>query len=192
MQFGLRNLSFSRLPNTAFGSILLFAMLSRWMPHPPNWTAFGAVALVLGASRSKSKLSLVALLGALFVTDLTLGFHSGMWAVYGAFALSWVLGRWMAKGSGELFGMLDLAKWSGISVLNSLVFFVLTNFAVWESGELYARTWDGLSLCFLSALPFLQGQVLGDLVSLAFVSMVLTAWAWLQESKTILGFEKRP
>jgi hypothetical protein len=49
------------------------------------------------------------------------------------------------------------------SIAGSLLFFMLTNFAVWAFGTLYPRTWEGLMQCYVAALPFLDKTVIGDL-----------------------------
>jgi hypothetical protein len=43
----------------------------------------------------------------------------------------------------------------------SLVFFIVTNFGVWLSGW-YGYTLEGLSACYIAAIPFYRNQVLGD------------------------------
>ena len=57
----------------------------------------------------------------------------------------------------------------------SLIFFVTTNFAVWAFGPLYPHTLQGLTQCYVAALPFLDKTVLGDL----FWTAVLFGGAWL-------------
>jgi hypothetical protein len=49
------------------------------------------------------------------------------------------------------------------SVTGSLIFFVLTNFAVWAFGTIYSFDWQGLVQCYVAALPFLDKTVIGDL-----------------------------
>jgi hypothetical protein len=50
------------------------------------------------------------------------------------------------------------------SIAGSLIFFVLTNFAVWAFGTLYPRTCEGVVQCYVLALPFLDKTVIGDLL----------------------------
>ncbi|MGC1824356.1 MAG: DUF6580 family putative transport protein, partial [Pseudolabrys sp.] len=59
----------------------------------------------------------------------------------------------------------------------SLIFFVTTNFAVWAFSGIYPRTFEGLTQCYIAALPFLDKSVLGDL----FWTAVLFGGAWLAQ-----------
>jgi hypothetical protein len=57
----------------------------------------------------------------------------------------------------------------------SILFFVLSNGAVWAFSGMYPLTWQGLTQCYVAALPFLEKTVLGDL----FWTAVLFGGAWL-------------
>jgi len=71
-------------------------------------------------------------------------------------------------------------RWTGavpvivVIVPSSLLFFVLSNGAVWAFSGMYAPGLDGLVQCYVAALPFLDKTVLGDLVWTA----VLFGGAW--------------
>jgi hypothetical protein len=49
----------------------------------------------------------------------------------------------------------------------SLLFFAVSNFAVWVFGGLYSPDMAGLVKCYVLALPFLQYTVAGDLIWVA-------------------------
>lgn len=57
----------------------------------------------------------------------------------------------------------------------SILFFLLSNGAVWAFSGMYPLTWQGLVQCYIVALPFLEKTVLGDL----FWTAVLFGGAWL-------------
>src|SRR5439155_4135435 len=76
---------------------LLSAALLRILPHPWNFTPVGAMAL-FGGAKFRTRASALALpVGALFLSDWVLGFYSGMWAVYAAFAVIVGIGRLIRK-----------------------------------------------------------------------------------------------
>jgi uncharacterized membrane protein len=135
--------------------ILIFiGAFSRLMPHLPNFTAIAAIAL-FGATRMQNKkLALITPLAAMLASDVLIGFHSGMWFVYGAFALTSLVGFWVRSS----FSYGKLA--AGVA-LSSVLFFLITNFGVWLSGS-YGLTADGLATCFAAAIPFFRNQVMGD------------------------------
>lgn len=140
-----------------FGMIAL-AALSRLVPHAPNFTAVGGMALFAGATLSPLWLALLVPALGLFLSDIALGFHETMIPVYGAFALSVILGQiLLKKQSGK--------RLAGVSLLSSLCFFVISNLGVWQLSGMYSQDFAGLSQCFALALPFFHNQILGDLVS---------------------------
>jgi len=134
--------------------LLLLAAASRLIPHPPNFTAIGAMALFAGAQFRYPALIAV---GALLLSDLFLGFHSTMPFVYGAFLLIVFLGNKLRNHSGS-------AIWAGAAISSSLIFFIISNFGVWLVSGYYEKSAAGLTSCFIAALPFYTPTVLGDLL----------------------------
>lgn len=136
--------------------IILLAALLRLVPHLPNFTPIGAMALFGGMYLDK-KYAFILPLIALFISDLIIGFHSTMPFVYGSFMLSSVIGIWIRKnqsGKRTVFGIL----------LSSVLFFVITNFGVWLVSGLYEKSPRGLIETFVMALPFFRNTIFGDLL----------------------------
>ena len=77
--------------------MVVAAAFVRLIPHPPNFAPIAAMALFGGAYFTKRWIAFLIPLAALFLTDLFLGFHATMWAVYLSFALIVVLGMVMIK-----------------------------------------------------------------------------------------------
>jgi Family of unknown function (DUF6580) len=65
----------------------------------------------------------------------------------------------------------------------SLIFFAATNFAVWAFNDLYPHTLQGLTQCYVAALPFLDKTVMGDLTWCG----VLFGSAWLVQQLPALA-----
>src|ERR1700733_8993168 len=76
--------------------IIIFAVVLRLLPHPPNVAPIAAMALFGGAYLNK-KYALVVPLIALFISDIFLGFYSGMIFVYGSFFLTGLIGLWLQR-----------------------------------------------------------------------------------------------
>lgn len=136
--------------------MILIAAFSRFIPHPWNFTAIGAMALFGGAYLPSKSLSLIIPIAALVLTDLILGFHSTIPFVYGAFLLTVGLG-WMLR---EKRGVMRVGV---LALVSSSLFFLISNFGVWAVTPLYNKTLGGLILCYVSAIPFFDNQVYGDL-----------------------------
>jgi hypothetical protein len=141
----------------ALFSLVLAAAASRLVPHPWNLTSIAALALFGGAYFQDRRLAFAIPLGALFLSDLALGLYSGMAAVYVSFALIVGLGLWLRSRR-------QPALIAGAAVAGSVLFFIVTNFGVWASGHLYAKTWGGLVACYTAALPFFRNSLEGDLL----------------------------
>jgi len=137
--------------------MVVAAAFVRLIPHPPNFAPITAIALFGGAYYSKKTFAYLIPLSAMFVTDLILGFHSTMWAVYLSFIFIVALGMIMIKKKNVKNIVLA-------SLISSVLFFVLTNIAVWFSGILYPLNIAGLGACFTAAIPFFQNTLIGDLV----------------------------
>jgi hypothetical protein len=137
--------------------IVLVAAFTRLIPHPPNFTAIGAIALFGGAYFSKKYLAFVVPAAAMLMTDLILGFHSTMWSVYLSFAIIVAIG----------FTLQNKVKTGRVllaTVSASILFFIITNFAAWLAMPFYPKTLVGLAASYTAAIPFFHYNFLGDLV----------------------------
>jgi hypothetical protein len=63
------------------------------------------------------------------------------------------------------------------TVTGSLLFFALTNFAVWLLLDAYPHTAGGLLRCYAAGLPFLASGLLGDA---AYSVLFFGGLAWLE------------
>ena len=137
-------------------SAILAAAALRLVPHPPNFTPIGAMALFGAAHLGRKPLAFAAPLGALLLSDLILGFYSGMWVQYAAVALVVLLGWAMLTRVGPL-------SVGFAAIASSVLFFAVTNFYVWLQSGMYPRTPGGLAACYVAAIPFFQNTLAGDL-----------------------------
>lgn len=160
-------------------SLFLFvvvAVLSRFLPHYPNMTAVGALALFSGALVKPRWVGVALPLLVIALSDLLLGFDSSLLFGYAAWAL-------IALVAGQGLKSFSWARLGGMSAFSTLCFFVVSNFGVWMVGGLYPKTAQGLVACFTLALPFLGQQMLGDLM---FSGLLFLSWRAL-ESKYFLA-----
>jgi hypothetical protein len=137
-------------------TFILVGIVARILPHAPNFTPIGAMALFGGAYLTK-KQALILPIAAMILSDFFIGFDSlpMRMVVYGSFFVMVLIGL----GLKEKIGIKKLAI---STLLASVLFFVTTNFAVWAFGTLYPKTVGGLIDCFILAIPFFQNTLLGD------------------------------
>ena len=147
----------------------------------PNFAPVAALALFSGYFFRSRLLAVAAPVSVMMATDWLIGAYHPvlMAAVYGTLALPvlfrGVLRRWLdvSGGSGRQ-AVLATCGLIGCGLASSIAFFVVTNFATWLVGGLYASTWDGLNRCFIQAIPFFRFTVVGDL---AFASGLFGSYA---------------
>lgn len=136
--------------------LIAFAVALRLAPLPHNFAPIAAIAIFGGAilpRRWAMSLPLIAMV----LTDAVIGYHSLIWATWGAFAV-------IAVGSNVLLKKINVSNVIGASLASSIFFFATTNFAVWAEGRLYPPTFDGLMSSYFNALPFFRNTMLSDLI----------------------------
>lgn len=137
-------------------SIILFAVILRLVPHPPNVAPIAAMALFGGTYLNK-KYALIVPLITMFVSDIFLGFHDTMLFVYGSFLLTGLIGTWIKTHK-------TVSTIIAASLVSSLLFFIITNFGVWLVGNMYPKTILGLLQSYTMAIPFFRNTIVGDLL----------------------------
>jgi hypothetical protein len=143
------------MPKRLWIVIVVLGACARLVPHPWNFTPMMAIGLFAGSHAGKVSTGVLATLFALALSDAVLGFYSGFWYVYAAALISVFLGKLIRDRSGA--GVISSA-----ALASSLSFFLITNFIVWATGNMYPRTIGGLSACFLAGILFYRNQLLGD------------------------------
>ena len=135
--------------NSFLVSIILFAIFSRFIPHPPNFTPITAIALLSSKGFTNRWTIFLIPIISLFISDLFLGLHDSIPFVYGAFILITLLGISAKKIS------------IGTVLMSSIIFFFISNFGVWFYN--YPLTLNGFISCYTLATPFFLNTILGDL-----------------------------
>jgi hypothetical protein len=147
-----------------------FDVAARLLPHAAGVWPFAASALFAGRMLRVPGLAVIVPLAAVMLSNVALAGDD--WRITLVVCVAITLPAFA--------GMLT-RRWPGAvpvvaaTLSCSLIFFAATNFAVWAFSGLYPLTWQGLTQCFIAALPFLDRTVLGDL----FWTAVLFGGAWL-------------
>jgi hypothetical protein len=137
--------------------LIVLAAITRFIPHPFNFTAVGAIALFSGANFKDKRYAFLFPFIILFLTDLFFGFHFSMLPVYACFTFTVWLGVLLSKNQSVLTII-------GGSLLSSIIFFLITNLPFWYMDlRLYPATLQGTLESYTMALPFFRNQILGDL-----------------------------
>lgn len=147
-------------------ALILLAALSRLVPHPVNVAPITALALFGGVYLDK-KHTFIVPLAAMLIADYFIGFYDGIGWVYGSFALIGFIGLWLR-------GHKSVGAIAGASLAGSAVFFIVSNFGTWMSGQVgYPYSVAGLIECYAAAIPFLRNTIAGDM---AYVAVLFGAY----------------
>lgn len=129
--------------------LIVFAILTRLIPHPPNFAPVTAIALFSAINFNNNLLKFFIPLISLIVFDIIVGFSLINIFVYLSFIVIVLVGN-------------HFKKIKLISILiSSVIFFIISNFGVWIVG--YPKTVNGIIICYTAAIPFFINTILGDL-----------------------------
>lgn len=137
---------------------MIFAgAVMRLIPHWPNFTPIAAIALFGGTFLKRKDLAFLVPVVAMLLSDLIIGFHSTMFAVYASFIAIVSLGMFLQS-------RLTVVNTISASLASSILFYLITNFASWTSGIMpYPMNVAGLMQSYIAGLPFFFNGILGDL-----------------------------
>ncbi len=138
--------------------LILLAVASRLLPHPPNFAPVAAIGLFAGAMLPRRSAWLVPF-AALLVSDLVIGLYHPMSMLWNYLGFAGCL----VLGSAVLGQRRGLGRLAGATLASALVFFALSNFGVWASGY-YPRTLAGLAECYTAAIPFFRNTLTSDVL----------------------------
>jgi len=156
-------------------SLTVLGALARLVPHPPNFAPVGGVSLFAGARLSAWQAYLVPL-ALMAITDPIYGafYHVPAYSrmqffTYGSFLIAVWLGR-------SLRGAVSIPRIAALSAINSIQFFLVTNFGVWSGSHTYAHSLAGLAACYVAAIPFFGWTLASDAL---YTGVLFGLYAWL-------------
>lgn len=152
---------------TIVAILMAFAITTRIIPHYPNFTAMGAVALLGGAMLKNPFQALLVVLSSLFLGDIIINnmiypsdgfvlFYNGAGYIYASYALILLIGYFIKN--------LQVKSYAVTSVFASILFFLITNYSVWASGLMYPKTQQGLIAAYAAGLPYALNDLLSTLM----------------------------
>ncbi len=137
--------------------LVAFGVLGRLLPHAWNTTPMTAIALFASAYLG-FEYSMVFVFAAMFISDGIIGFYSWpiMISVYASLFVASLLGQYIKKHK-------NVGSIAVVTFGSSILFFLVTNWAVWQFGTMYLHSWAGLMQSYTMAVPFFRNSLVGDL-----------------------------
>ena len=141
--------------------VILFAVvlliISRSLSFIPNFTP--TISLIVFISimfRNHYILAFIIVLSQL-ISDYFLGYYSSMFFVY----LGYVS---IAIASKYIFKELNFIHVIGTSCISVLIFYLISNYGVWQMMDLYQYNFYGLMQCYIAGIPFLKYSLISTLL----------------------------
>ena len=122
--------------------IFLALAVSRFVPHPPNFTSLIALSFYVPVIFGRQFIPAIILSFA--ITDLVIGYHFGTFFTWGSVLLIGLISNYFRK---------SLIKRLSGALVGAIIFFIVTNFGVWISG-MYEYSFNGIISCYVAAIPF--------------------------------------
>ena len=150
-------------------ALVVFASLSRLVSHPMSFTPITALIL-FSVYAFEGKWKIIVPVVAILCSDLALevsagiGFHNGTWLVYSAYAVIALIGYFLIKNASAV-------RLLASSVLGSVSFFLVTNFALFYPKSIggnesvgYTHDLAGIAASYTAGIPFFRNMLTGDLL----------------------------
>ena len=135
-------------------SVGIFTVLavSRFIPHPPNFTSLLALSFYVPALLGQKFIP--SLIISFAITDLIIGYHFGTHWTWGSVLLIGLISVYFKK---NIFWRISGA------LLGASIFFLVTNFGVWTTGQ-YGLNIVGLKTTYILAIPFFTYSLISTFV----------------------------
>ena len=121
-------------------------ILSRIIPHPPNFTPILAGIIFLPFIKRDIKFSVFVPIGGMLISDFIIGMHSLMLWTYGPIIILSLLSYYFSNDKASRIASLAIAS--------PAIFYLISNFGVWINSPMYTKDFSGLIQCYANAIPF--------------------------------------
>lgn len=137
--------------------IFIALAVTRFIPHPPNFTSLIALSFYVPALFGLRYLPVVIISFAL--TDLFIGFHNTILFTWGSVLIIGLISNFFNRSI--VFRILG-------ALAGALVFYLVTNFGVWLGG-MYGTSFDGLIMSYIMGLPFFGYNLISTFIFSALI-----------------------
>ena len=145
--------------------LVVLGALTRLIPHDPNFTSMGAVAIFAAFTVRRTSLAYLAPVAAILLSDI------GLYLADENYWFGWINLFVLAAFCMTVFGSRYLGKATSAKVGagalgSSVVFFIVTNFGVWITGGGlgYSMTFAGLGEAYVAGIPFFWNTLLSTVL----------------------------
>ena len=141
--------------------ILIALSMSRFIPHPPNFTSLLALSFYIPVLLGIRFIP--ALILCFAITDLFIGLHSTLIFTWGSVLIIGLISKYFISSL--------LNRLSG-ALVGVFIFYLITNFGEWTGGN-YGYDLSGLIECYVMGLPFLGNSLVSTLIFSSLIETVV-------------------
>lgn len=163
--------------------LIFLAAMSRLLPHPPNFSPIGGIALFGATYFSRKWLAFLLPATAIWISSLILDnvVYASLYPGFQWFSHPWV---YVSFGLIACFGLIGLKKITvprliGCGLGASVIFFLVSNLGPWLANPLYSKDFSGLVACYIAAIPFFWNTLAGDLF---YIAVLFGVFEWMQRT----------
>lgn len=127
--------------------IILAVLVTRLIPHPPNFTSLIAMSFYIPAFFGTLYIPII--LFSFFISDLFFGFHQTLFFTWGSIVFIGFIAKYFSNNL--------KVRFSGL-LISSFIFYIVSNFGVWLTGS-YSFTAEGMLECYILAIPFFKNSL---------------------------------
>jgi hypothetical protein len=145
-----------------FGLLVAIGVAGRW--GQPEWcfTPIAATAMFAGLYFSRIAIAALVPVATLAISDLILSPYDSIGVMIATYAVM-IVPVWFGRlQRGERSRLAQGVRWALFGLLPALLFYIVTNFAVWAFKSNYDKTLAGLGKCYVAAVPFFRWMLAGD------------------------------
>ncbi|MFT3904146.1 MAG: hypothetical protein QM727_13305 [Niabella sp.] len=168
---------------------IVFAVLSRLLPNPANFSPMMAIGIFGGALFARRAWAIIIPLLSIWLSDLLMnnvvykGFFDHFVWFYDGWYWQYAIYLLVPLASISIFKKnITVGKIALTGIGAAVLFFLVSNFGVWYSSNMYPKTGEGLLQCYIMGLPFFKGTLMGTL----FYSLILFGTYYFIEKRTSL------
>ena len=137
--------------------LVFLLVVSRSLSFIPNFTP--TISLIVFAStmfRNYYILASIVIVSQL-ISDYFLGYYSSIFCVY----LGYIL---LAFASKFILKEINFVSIIGTSIISVFIFFLVSNYGVWQMMNIYEYSLSGLIECYIAGIPFLKYSLISTLL----------------------------
>ena len=132
--------------------IFLALAVSRFVPHPPNFTSLLALSFYVPALIGPRYIP--ALILSFVLTDIFIGFHSAIIFTWGSILVIGLISKYFSA---------NILKRIVGALMGAVIFFIISNFGVWTMGS-YGYSLQSFILCYTIAIPFFAYSLISTFI----------------------------